>query len=187
MNAALHDASHRFTVDEVNEMLRTGALTEGGPVELLNGRLVHMSPQSGHHSGTIAALLKLLLPHYGIDALLTQAPLHLDAMSEPEPDLFITTLSTEILHKAKRHATAEECLLVVEVALTSQYIDRKKARLYGVAGVPAYWLIDLSDDTLRVYSDPSPAGYGTVERRNLADGVSLPDRPIHLDLARLLV
>jgi len=46
--------------------------------------------------------------------------------------------------------------LVVEVADTTLQRDRtSKKRLYARAGVPAYWIANLSEKRFEVYTDPS--------------------------------
>jgi Uma2 family endonuclease len=53
---------------------------------------------------------------------------------------------------------------VVEVAESSLEFDRKvKLSIYGMAGIPIYWIVNLTDWQLEVYSEPSgeaePSGY----------------------------
>ena len=54
-------------------------------------------------------------------------------------------------------------MLIVEVADTSLAHDRyTKAPLYGRAGIPEYWIVDLNGERIEVYREPSPAGYRTL-------------------------
>ncbi len=53
---------------------------------------------------------------------------------------------------------------MVEVAESSLDFDRKvKLLIYGTAGIPVYWIVNLTDWQLEVYSEPSgeaePSGY----------------------------
>jgi Uma2 family endonuclease len=41
------------------------------------------------------------------------------------------------------------------------YDRRVKMRLYGRSGIPEAWLIDLKNETITIYRDPGPTGYGT--------------------------
>ena len=34
-------------------------------------------------------------------------------------------------------------------------------RVYGKAGIPIYWIVNLIDRQIEVYSDPQPDGYAT--------------------------
>jgi Uma2 family endonuclease len=61
-------------------------------------------------------------------------------------------------------------LLAVEVAVTSHKQDREtKAKMYAWAPVPTYWLVDVPDKTVGVYSDPGPEGYGRCELYKAGD------------------
>ena len=54
---------------------------------------------------------------------------------------------------------------MVEVADTSLTYDReRKLPLYAEAGIPEAWLVDLTTDTIEVYSEPGPTGYGRAAR-----------------------
>jgi Uma2 family endonuclease len=49
--------------------------------------------------------------------------------------------------------------MVVEVASSSLYEDRMMAVIHGAGGVPTYWIINLVDRQVEVYSDPFQGGY----------------------------
>jgi Uma2 family endonuclease len=45
---------------------------------------------------------------------------------------------------------------VIEVAYTSLVIDRTdKGRIYASAGIPIYWIVNIQDRQIEVYSSPS--------------------------------
>jgi Uma2 family endonuclease len=55
--------------------------------------------------------------------------------------------------------------LVIEVADSSLARDRiHEARIYSAAPVPVYWIINLVDHQVEVYSDPSGPGSAPVCR-----------------------
>lgn len=62
---------------------------------------------------------------------------------------------------ATRDVTAGDLGLVVEIADSSLAVDRDvMGRLYASGGVPVYWIVNLVDDLVEVYSDPDPVkGY----------------------------
>ena len=51
--------------------------------------------------------------------------------------------------------------------------DRELARLYGGAGVANYWLVNLVDRRLEVYTDPSPTGYRTCRVFRVCEDVEV--------------
>src|SRR5581483_11694181 len=76
------------------------------------------------------------------------------ADSEPEPD--VAVLRGEIRDYTDRKPGPEDLGLVVEVADSSLRQDRTvKKRIYARAGVPWYWIVNLLDRRLEVYSDPT--------------------------------
>ena len=58
----------------------------------------------------------------------------------------------------RRHPGPGDVGLIVEVADTSLRRDRgEKLENYGRADIPVYWIVNLVDDQLEVYSGPSTA------------------------------
>jgi Uma2 family endonuclease len=49
----------------------------------------------------------------------------------------------------------------VEVADTTLQKDRRRTQTYGPAGIPVYWIVNLVDRQIEVYSDTRPDGYAT--------------------------
>ncbi len=48
----------------------------------------------------------------------------------------------------------------MEIADSSLADDRKYAtEMYGPAGIPVYWIVNLVDRQVEVYTDPTPDGY----------------------------
>jgi Uma2 family endonuclease len=74
--------------------------------------------------------------------------------SEPEPDIAIVLGPLE--RYIDHHPHPSEIALVVEVAETSLIRDRRKARMYARAGIPHYWIVNLRDRCVEIYSQPEP-------------------------------
>ena len=127
-------------------------------VELLDGTIVNMAPQSSPHASTVTRLHRALMRAIGDTThLRTQLPIVLDDWSEPEPDVAVCKLDP--YDYARAHPHAADLLLVCEVAEGSLAYDRgAKAAAYAASGIPEYWIIDLESRTIEVRSDPDPAG-----------------------------
>jgi Uma2 family endonuclease len=70
-------------------------------------------------------------------------------------------------------------LLVVEVAVTSHFVDRGvKERLYAQIGVPTYWLVDVPGRAIEVRSDPGPEGYRHCEIYGVGATVPSPAKGV---------
>jgi Uma2 family endonuclease len=51
--------------------------------------------------------------------------------------------------------------VVVEVPHSGLAQDRAKTRVYGWAGIPIYWIVNLVDRQVEVYTGPHSGGYAT--------------------------
>ena len=164
----------RFTVPEYHEMVRTGLLTEDDPVELLEGWLVVKMPKKPPHrlatQLTRQALERTVPPGWFVDS---QEPVTTDD-SEPEPD--VTVVRGDPRHYAERHPGPEDVALVVEVADATLKRDQGlKLRVYAQAGLSVYWIVNLIDRQLEVYTQPSgpteEPGYGSQQDFGPSDAV----------------
>jgi Uma2 family endonuclease len=72
--------------------------------------------------------------------------------SLPEPDVAVG-LDDGPWDAERRWLRIDELLLVIEVAVTSQSLDRHKATLYATAGAPVYWLVDVPARSVTVQRD----------------------------------
>lgn len=147
----------RWSVDQYHAMIRTGVLTEDDPVELLDGWLVLKMPKNpAHCSSTVGArdaIASVLPPGWSARS---QEPVTLPT-SEPEPD--VAVVRGDRHRYAERHPGPQDTALVVEVADSSLQRDRTfKKRLYAQAGVAVYWIVNLVDNRVEVYTDPTGPG-----------------------------
>jgi Uma2 family endonuclease len=151
------DVIWRFRVDQYHAMIRAGILTEDDPVELLEGWLITKMPKNPRHSVvtqlTREVLARTLPSGWYAD---TQEPIT-TADSEPEPDIIV--VRGERRHYLDRHPGPQDIALVVEVADSSLQRDRSlKKRLYAAAGIPVYWIVNLLNGQIEIYTDPSGPG-----------------------------
>ena len=76
--------------------------------------------------------------------------------SEPEPD-FAVVRGDETAYLT-RHPNAADIGLVVEVSDSALPGDRDdKGRIYAQAGIPCYWIVNINDRQIEVYTAPSGA------------------------------
>jgi Uma2 family endonuclease len=174
-----------FSPREVQRMVETGILRADEPVELLEGRLVLVSPQGPPHASVVGALAERLRTAYPSGyAVREEKPLELPE-SLPEPDIAVV-LGTQ-LDYAKRHPNGEDAQLVVEVAVTSQELDHAKARLYARAHVRVLWLLDIPARRLEVHTEPQQDGrYRVVQVLGDDDEVSPPGASARWKVRELL-
>lgn len=178
----------RFTTDQYHGLIDAGVLAEGEPVELLGGWLVHKMTQRPPHPIAIDLLREALAhPLSGNWYLRTQAPIRVSD-GEPEPDLAVAR--GHCRDYRQRHPGATDITLVIEVADTSLARDRGvKKQIYARAGIPVYWIVNLIDRQIEVYTDPTgPADepdyrkrrdFGADERVPVVlDGVEVGTLPV---------
>jgi Uma2 family endonuclease len=144
----------RLTVEQYVAMVETGILTEDDPVELLEGWLVHKMTKRPDHmvaTGCILDLFPHVLPAGWF--LNLQDPVTTPD-SLPEPDAAVIR-GTRRDYRPRRPAAADVGL-VVEVADTTLRQDQgPKKRLYARAGIAVYWIVNLVDSRIEVYTEPS--------------------------------
>jgi Uma2 family endonuclease len=177
----------RFTVQEYHRLAELGFLSEDDHIELIRGELIQMAAKGTAHETCITRLLRVLPQILGDRATLRcQSPITLAFDGEPEPDFSIVQNRDD--DYAAAHPTPAEMLLVIEVADLSLEYDRTvKLSLYAEAGIPDYWLFNVSDRTLEAYSEPAqitPGQFGYLNRRIFtpSSAIALPvgEQPLSL-------
>ncbi len=143
-----------LTVPQFHAMIGAGALESGAPIELLEGWLVTKMIKNPPHSASTSKTrrqLSMLVPDgWSVDS---QEPVT-TADSEPEPDVSVIRGLREAY--IERHPGPEEVGLLVEVADASLNRDRGwKKRIYATAGIPVYWIVNLVDRQIEVFTGPS--------------------------------
>jgi Uma2 family endonuclease len=100
----------------------------------------------------------------------TQGTVVLDRFAAPQPDLaLLRPKEDEYLSK---NPSAEDIFLILEVADSSlEYDTTTKLALYAILGVSEYWVADLQNGKLFVYSEPDGDTY--TARRELKPGDSV--------------
>lgn len=144
----------RFTVDEYHRMIRAGLLTEDDRVELLEGWIVLKMPRNPPHDATVEIADETLRPRLPAGWSMRVQSAITTPESEPEPDLVVVQGGAR--DYLSRHPGPADIGLLIEVSDSSLSRDRnEKGRLFARAGIPYYWIINLIDSRVEVYSDPS--------------------------------
>jgi Uma2 family endonuclease len=144
------------TVSDYHRMVSAGILGEDDRVELIEGVILEVSPQSELLAQVIQRLGRLLYRSLSDEfAIRCQLPLRLGDRSEPEPDFAVLRAEDARSHREP----PSRALLVVEVAAESLRKDRDvKGSLYARFGVPEYWIVDLEARAIEVRRDPGTDG-----------------------------
>ncbi len=91
-----------------------------------------------------------------------QNPIVLDDFSEPEPDIVLAKPPREKYFE--NHPTPEDILLIVEISDTTLGRDRfAKGLAYAKAGIRQYLVLNVAEETVEDYRNPSADGYGSKQ------------------------
>jgi len=148
-----NDLIWRLSIEQYHAIIQAGILTDDDSVELLEGWLVFKMPKNPPHRATTrlvrTALENILPAGWYVDS---QEPITL-SNSEPEPDIVVVRGDTR--QYLDRHPGAEDIALIIEVSDTTLQRDRTvKKRIYARAGIAIYWIVNLVEGLVEVYSQP---------------------------------
>lgn len=144
---------YRFTVAQYHRMIHTGILTEDDRVELIEGLIVDKMPHNPPHDGTLTRIQRRLARQLSEDWLIRVQCAITIRKSEPEPDLAIVKGPEDVYFT--RHPGPRDIALLIEVADTTLEGDRQdKGRMYASARIPVYWIVNLNERQVEVYTEP---------------------------------
>lgn len=165
---------HRWTYQEFASLAEMDFF-DGDRVELIDGEIFHMAPQSSRHATILALNAERLRAVYGAGYVVrTQMPLVLDDFTAPDPDIAI--VSGTLLDYLNAHPT--HALLIVEIADSSLRHDRERKRIrYATAQIPEYWIVNLPESSLEVYRRPVLGDYRVSMVFDRSESVDLVSHP----------
>ena len=156
-----------WTLEQYERVVAGGILTPEHRVELLFGKIVHKLALGDLHAFCVQELNYAMIERFGRRFTCRQEqPIALPEHSAPEPDYVLAALTEDRYFSRKPSPT--EIHLTVEVSDSTLARDQgSKARLYGLFGIPEYWIINLIDKRVEVHSFPrghtDKGGYERVE------------------------
>ena len=159
---AIRQRAFSVTVAQYHALGELGLISER--VELLEGVIVEKLPKSPLHSFLVLRSLERLQKVLA-DNLHVRSEQPLTCRnSEPEPDLAVVRGQPRDYVQAHPH-TAE---LVIEIAVPSAEIDRRKTAIYAAAEVAEYWIILPEKHQIEVHTGLVDAQY--TLRRLFSEG-----------------
>ncbi|MFL5735630.1 MAG: Uma2 family endonuclease [Chloroflexia bacterium] len=166
-----------LTLEEYERMIEAGVFDEDERIELIRGEIVKMAPIGPPHEASVARLTTLLVQKTVGKAIVwpQNNSIRLPTSgSRPEPDLTLLRWR-EDYYGTTRPATAADVLLVIEVAESSiKYDQTIKGRLYAEAGIPEYWIVNLQDEVIEVYTEPTDGAYKQAKKARRGETLPLP-------------
>src|SRR5262249_9060930 len=152
-----------------------------------DGEVIQMSPLGSPHAACVtrsADELRRIVRRTAI--VWVQNPVRLDDFSEPLLD--IALLKPRKDYYASRHPLPGDVLLIIEVADVTLLKNRNvKIPLYGRAGIPEAWLINLPKQQIEIYSELVKGRYRKCVKVKRGEAVVSPNLPrLSLEVEALL-
>jgi len=176
---------YRMTLEKYESLIASGFFTKRDDVQLINGYVVTRMAESPLHGAVLEAV------RIAIGAILlaawhtrSQSGLRIPAqVSIPRPDLAV--VRGDWRDYLTDYPDAADVAMVAEVSVSSLDKDRALADIYAAGGIPVYWIVNVDDGQVEVYSDPGPSGYRSHEvlapghvLSVVIDGVEIGEIPV---------
>jgi Uma2 family endonuclease len=167
-------------------MYDAGILGEEDRIELLNGELILMSPVGSQHGSVVKRLNALFNRTLQGKAIVSvQDPILIPPHSEPEPDLALLQIRDDFYEK--EHPSPDDIFIVLEVADTTLEKDRiVKSAIYAEAGIPEYWIVNLPENRLEIYSQIQGNQYQEISIFAPGEKVSLDIFGLEINISDIL-
>ncbi|MFO0794626.1 MAG: Uma2 family endonuclease [Candidatus Brocadiaceae bacterium] len=177
---------HKFSIEEYCRLSEKGILQEDERVELIDGKIIDMTPVGSVHTSCVNRLNYLFAKLAKRTIVSVQNPIRIGEFCEPQPDIAILKYRNDFY--AEHHPVADDVLLLIEVADSSLEYDREeKIPLYGRAGIPEVWLVNLIENCIEMFRSPSSEGYKNIMKffhKHIISPESFPD--IRLTVEQIL-
>ena len=161
------DPTFRFTVAQYQKMIREGIISEDNRVELLDGKVVIKMARNTPHDVSLFVTQEELRAIGSPDWLVRcQLGIVIGRFSQPEPDLSVVL--APITRYLKQHPGPKDIGMLVEIADSTLLQDRRdKAPIYAGGRIPWFWIVNVANKSVEVYSDPK--GGASPEYRKRED------------------
>jgi Uma2 family endonuclease len=159
----------RWTVAEIEALVKAGIIGDHERFELIGGEIVPMNAKGIHHEVLKAALNIYLARNISEDFRFAgETTFRLSEDSFVEPD-FIFFRKSDGLANLNPHTA----LLAIEIADSSLRWDLgRKARIYASFGIPELWVIEAIPRITHVHLHPGPDGYGKIRKLSADESLS---------------
>lgn len=162
-----------FSLDEYHRLIDSGGIATNNRMELLHGLLVYKMPQNFPHSTSSGRLeIRVIRLLDGEWVIRVGKPISFpENASELEPDIAVVH-APESRYDGRQPQPAD-VEWIVEVSHSTLDYDRgDKLATYAAAGIPVYWVVNLIDKQIEVYTKPKGQKY--AKRTDYKPGDAVP-------------
>lgn len=167
---------HLFSLEEYERMVEAGIFGPEANLELIQGEIIEMTPPGPAHEASVARLHRMFAKLVSDDVLIwpqgnaIRLP---HSKSRPQPDIALLRWRDD--YYVNKRPFPEDVILLIEVSDSTLKFDRgSKLELYAEAGVPEYWVVNLVENVVEVYSDPGGGKYQLVMKYKRGETLELP-------------
>lgn len=153
-----------LNVDEYYKMAEVGILKSEDRVELINGEIYQMSPIGSRHAAIVDHLAVVLKELFERNIIVrVQNPIRIDNTNEPQPDISLLKYRSD--YYSSSHPGPADVLTIMEIAGSSLKFDQEvKAPLYATYDIQEYWIIDIENNEIQVFSNPKDGNYSEIQK-----------------------
>jgi Uma2 family endonuclease len=150
------------TADQYLTMIKAGVFSSSDRVELIEGRIICMSPAEVDHNRAVSNLTRRLAGLMESYEVLVQCTVRINDDSVVDPDIAI--LRRPNSQDEGKLPTPADTLLLIEAAHSSLNKDLwTKSELYAKAGITEYWVADIDNKFLIVHRNPKGDRYQSIQ------------------------
>ncbi len=171
----------KLSIKDYQKIVETGIFCDRR-VELIEGHLIEMSPETPYHANCNNKIYKYFLTLFNSLADVRSAhPISL-SNSQPQPDLVLAKLPDSLYDS--KHPEPEDIYLLIEISYSTLNYDlNKKKQVYAKSNIAEYWIIDLENDCLIIFQYPQEETYNKKLELNsgLVSCLAFPDVKIEVN------
>ncbi|MEM7800975.1 MAG: Uma2 family endonuclease [Chloroflexota bacterium] len=172
------ESVQRLSINQYHAMVDAGIFSPADQVELLQGWVIKKMPKKPSHNAITGIIFDFILALLPVGWFVDMEGPISTSDSEPEPN--IAVIKGKRIDYIERHPNGEEVGIVIEIADSSLLRDQTTKRLiYAAANIPTYWVVNLRDQQIELYSNPingNNPDYGSKQTFQFDQAC-----PIHID------
>lgn len=176
---------YKWAIAPYHHAIRAGIFNDQN-LELIRGELIVMPPEGEPHAYYNSEVGDYLRSLLGNRVKIREAhPITLSNNSEPVPALAIVQPLGRVY--LEHHPYPGDVFWIIEFANTTLTQDTTtKKQLYAESGIPEYWVVNLQDRQLQVYTQPQNGDY--AKETILTTGTLSPTafQDVEIQVQRLL-